>query len=101
MSETLEELKAIVNGSPDETTHIDGDKEYVKFIECEMYHYSCEWVSAYDFPLELRSLSEIKRIIELMELLGDISALGFLTESYDSGLSHKKVCEKARELLGE
>ena len=70
--ETLEELKEIIDNAPDEATHIDGDKEYVKFIECEMYHYSCEWASVYDFPLELRSLSDIERIIELMEATQDL-----------------------------
>ena len=70
--ETLEELKEIIDNAPDEATHIDGDKEYVKFIEGEMYHYSCEWASVYDFPLELRSLSDIERIIELMEATQDL-----------------------------
>lgn len=65
--ETLEELTAIIDNAPDGATHIDGDKEYVKFIEGEMYHYSCRWASDYDFPLELRSLEDIERIIELME----------------------------------
>ncbi len=70
--ETLKELKAIRDNEPEGATHIDVDDDYVKFIDDEMYHYSfvrgCGWSSDYVSPCELRSLSDINRIIELMEL---------------------------------
>ncbi|QGJ84303.1 hypothetical protein [Pseudoalteromonas phage XCL1123] len=70
--ETLKELKAIIAGKPEGATHIDVDRDYVKFIGDEMHHYSFVvgfdgWSGDYEAPCELRSLSDIERIIELME----------------------------------
>lgn len=71
MNESLEELKVIIDNAPEGATHYDEDDDYVKFIDDEMYHYSFVqgygWSSDYVSPCELRSLSDIERIIELME----------------------------------
>ena len=71
MSETLEELKAIVNNAPDGATNINDDGDYVKgsiFNEIECYCSHSGWVEIdmCDFNV-MRSLSDIKSIIELME----------------------------------
>lgn len=39
-----------------------------------------------------------KRVKDLEELLVEIKSLGFLTVGYDSGVSHKEVCLKAKTL---
>ena len=101
MSETLEELKAIVDNAPDgavsifKNTYIDGNGRFYS---------DGAWfgVNGYiEIKQPTRSLSDIKRIIELMELLEDISALGFLEEINDSGKSHRDVCKKAKLILGD
>lgn len=70
--ETLYELKAIRDNSPDGATLYDG--EYFKF-ECDDYH---RWASICDMQdwyvdiepsCDVRSLSDIKRIIEQREML--------------------------------
>ena len=70
--QTLEQLKTVSDNAPDGATHIDCDDDYVKFIDDEIYHYSFVrgygWSNDYVTPCELRSLSDINRIIELMEL---------------------------------
>jgi len=74
MSETLEGLKAIVDNAPDGATHHSTiERVYYKFeCECWMWcHYGSvlfHFVQDDDFVCEnIRSLSDIKRIIELME----------------------------------
>ena len=67
--ETLEELKAIVDNAPDGATHIDDDGDYAKYGGMYDYFYSKglrEWISTDTVSID-RSLSDIKRIIELME----------------------------------
>jgi len=103
MSETLEELKAIVDNAPDGATHIDDDGDYAKYGGMYDYFYSKglrEWISTDTVSID-RSLSDIKRIIELTELLEDISALGFLEATNNSGKSHRDVCDKAKLILGD
>ena len=74
MNESLEELKAIIDNSPEGATHYDG-KTYFRF---EMYEHGqaylvnkngtwCRGLPAYPV-YSCRSLSDIKRIVELMEL---------------------------------
>jgi len=75
MSETLEDLKAIVDNAPDGATHYSSiEGVYYKF-ECECWMWGpygsvlFHFVQGDDFVCEnIRSLSDIKRIIELMEL---------------------------------
>ena len=69
MSETLEELKSIVDNAPDGATHIDDDLLF--YIKDSRF--GLRWHNDYDglwfrceVPETLRSLSDIKRIIELM-----------------------------------
>lgn len=56
--------------------------------------------------------SKNKEHTELLKTLADIlneceqvislsAALGFYEESFDSGVSHKQLCEKYRNLVGE
>ena len=110
MSETLEELKAIIDNAEESDLFFDG--RYLNSKLDARHHvkkYHKGGISEniyYDAPLyvdtkKLRSLSDIKRIIELMELLEDISALGFLEETNDSGKSHRDACEKAKLILGD
>lgn len=100
--ETLEELKAIVENAPEGATHIDEDGDYVKPIGDELYYYSfvngVGWSTEYFIPCRMRSLSDIKRIIELMELLEGVESLGFLEPSHDSGKSHRDLCDRYKEL---
>ncbi len=78
MSETLEELKAIIGNAPVNSTHIEklesGNIYYL--IRCLVdgiygYRWYCisrqSYVECTLLTGELRSLSDIKRIIELME----------------------------------
>lgn len=67
--ETLEELKAIRDNAPDGATHIS------EFVHCYVklnvgYYFWWDGDAWYplDGPLLLRSLSDINRIIELMEI---------------------------------
>ena len=107
MRETLEQLKAIRDGAPDcghGTCFIDSESIHW-IVNCEgSWYYSLgkghSWIDS-DHPQDdIRSLSDIERQIELLELIDDIRALGFLEESHDSGVSHRKVCKRAKELLG-
>jgi hypothetical protein len=73
--ETLEELKAIIADKPEGATHIDDIKTYWKVIsEFDYYFYNrSQWNDSE--PLEnsfTRSLSDIERIIELMEQVSKI-----------------------------
>ncbi|PHQ89859.1 MAG: hypothetical protein COB48_13085 [Pseudoalteromonas sp.] len=99
-SETLEELKAIIENAPEGATHLDDDGDYVKFIDDEMYHYSFVrgygWSSDYVSPCELRSLSDIKRIIELMEAT---QGLLQIFSGVDDGYCRNEL-KAARKALG-
>lgn len=98
--ETLEELKAIIAGKPEGATDFSN-----RFNRLMFYKYSFllgwfYWDGGCYIPLntfpsnKTRSLSDIERVIELMEIVGDAAALGFLTPSFDSGVSHKQLCKK-------
>lgn len=70
MSETLEELKAIRDNAPESATLYDG--EYFKFENDEYHRWSMifdiqDWNIDLEPSCEVRSLSDIERIIELME----------------------------------
>lgn len=94
--ETLEELKAIIDNAPEGAQFFDGryfkfDGDYIQIC----INKDREWfyIDANEIRLP-RSLSDIKRIIELMEIVEDAASLGFLTPSFDSGVSHKQLCKK-------
>lgn len=103
--ETLEELKAIIASKPEGATHYSvSEQAYYKF-KCECWMWCDKGKSLFSFIQdddevcnELRSLSDIERIIELMEIVEDAAALGFLTPSFDSGVSHKQLCKKYETL---
>lgn len=75
MNESLEELKAIIDNAPEGATHADNAVSYYK-----MDSYGNQWgiwkgvwcvcvgCNTMRMPPSMRSLSDIKRIIELMEL---------------------------------
>ena len=80
MSETLEELKAIDRNQPkDGTAQIYGGEYWKQTKNLVFYVWSNvtgEYKLVPDAPKDLynlRSLSDIKRIIELMELIKDIN----------------------------
>ncbi|ANY29616.1 hypothetical protein BOX08_gp51 [Pseudoalteromonas phage BS5] len=69
--ETLEELKAIIAGKPEGATLYDG--EYFKFENDEYHRWSVifdiqDWNIDLEPSCKVRSLSDIERIIYLMEL---------------------------------
>lgn len=72
--ETLEELKAIIAGKPEGATHYSvSEQAYYKF-KCECWMWCDKGKSLFSFMQDddevcnyLRSLSDIERIIELME----------------------------------
>ena len=101
MKESLEELKAIRDGAPDGATFISiCNTSYAKFREGVFLQYCHgEWVTTGQHSIYSRTISDISARIELMELLEDIRALGFLEESHDSGVSHRNVCRRVKELL--
>lgn len=110
MRETLEQLKAIRDGAPKRATIVDIEKcGYVDYMYYDKSMIDGSRIrtctndsdSAIEYSNgNIRSLSDIERQIELLELIDDIRALGFLEESHDSGVSHRKVCKRAKELLG-
>lgn len=65
--ETLEELKAIRDNAPEDATHFDEDGDYIKISGNYLYCYNGITWFEIDFCGSLRSLSDINRIIELME----------------------------------
>ena len=67
--ENLEELKAIIAGKPEDATHIDDINTYWKVVsEFDYYFYSgSQWDDSEPLENGTRSLSDIERIIELME----------------------------------
>lgn len=72
--ETLEELKAIVENAPERATHVGEDSKYLKFRKNnDWFEYSNSFSGhsvIYTQNLDnARSLSDIERIIELMEKL--------------------------------
>ena len=67
--ETLEELKAIIAGKPDGATHITQHRCVYLYKKCDGSFFWWDgdgWFNL-DKPVCLRSLSDIERIIELME----------------------------------
>lgn len=103
--ETLEELKAIIDGKPERNTATEfavifGKVEYYRPTKLSGWYYFdvCKWIPIDRPDFATRSLSDIERIIELMGILEDTAALGFLTPSFDSGVSHKKLCKKYEAL---
>jgi len=76
--ETLEELKSIIAGAPEGATLYDG--EYFKFENDEYHRWSMVfdiqgWNIDLDPSCEVRSLSDIGLIIELMEQLNKIESV--------------------------
>ena len=73
MSETLEELKAIVDNKPDNTasefTSRFGRCKYYKFSShgCWYYYEGNNWIPIDKPQLPTRSISDIKLIIDLIE----------------------------------
>lgn len=72
--ETLEELKAIYDGAPEKATHVDSEGNYLKHNEnSDWFIWTCKHGGhrvIYTCNLDsVRSLSGIKRNIELMEAL--------------------------------
>lgn len=90
--ETLEQLKEIVKNAPEGATHYDEDGDYIKFgINYPYWYDGSTW-----FELEscgsVRSLSDIKLIIELMEEISGLKhKVGYVIEqphskdNYDLG----------------
>lgn len=88
MSESLEELKAIIDNAPDGATHFGIDCVYYQYEKADTIAIWREYTNLKStFVLSqcicmmgLRSLSDIKRIIELMELNQDmhITVAGYL-----------------------
>lgn len=68
--ETLEDLKAIIAGKPEGASHIDDIATYWKVVsEFDYYFYNgSQWDDSEPLENGTRSLSDIERIIELMEL---------------------------------
>ncbi len=75
MSETLDELKAIIYNAPDGATHFGIDFIYYKYEKADSVAIWREYTQRKSTfvlnqcicMMNLRSLSDIKRIIELME----------------------------------
>lgn len=70
MIESLEQLKAIRDNAPDDATLYDG--EYFKFENDEYYRFASicdiqDWYIDLEPSHDVRSLSDINRIIELTE----------------------------------
>lgn len=97
--ETLEELKAIIENAPEGATHYSEDGYWLIKSDGTCYCHFFNWCEESVHGDNIRSLSDIKRIIELMELVGDIAALGFLEVGHDSGKSHRDVCKKFKGLF--
>lgn len=99
--ETLEELKAIVDTSPRGATHIDNYCDYIKVVGGDFYGWSDqlnEWgVFEYADSVTMRSLSDIKRIIELMEATKCVLSIFGGVGSYGT---YRNEIEKARKALG-
>lgn len=72
--ETLKELKDILDNAPISATHYGSDNCYVKFEHTEFYYFfDGKWRVLHFDTLELmRSLSDINRIVELMEQVEQI-----------------------------
>tara|TARA_R110001592_G_C13193009_1_gene753737 strand:- start:37958 stop:38233 length:276 start_codon:yes stop_codon:yes gene_type:complete len=68
-SESLEELKAIIDNAPEGATHLDDINTYWKVIsEFDYYfHNGSQWDDSEPLENGTRSLSDIERIIELIE----------------------------------
>lgn len=98
--ESLEELKAIIDNAPEGASHVDDTYTYWKVVsEFDYYFYNgSQWDDSESIQSGTRSLSDIARIIELMGIVEDAAALGFLTPSFDSGVSHKQLCKKYEAL---
>jgi len=69
--ETLEELKAIRDNAPKcgTATHIEQKGTYIRdyFVGCQYYNSRLSAWFEFDRAARMRSISDIKRIIELME----------------------------------
>jgi len=70
--ETLEELKAIIENAPDDASSVDAEGYYIKFSNGSYYCCASKLDSWRRIEkselLTTRSLSDIKRIVELMEI---------------------------------
>ena len=95
--ETLKELKAIIAGKPEGATIVDIESDgFIDYLYCDTNAPSGEKIKSFsnsgDSAIEysngnIRSLSDIERIIELMELNQDmhITVAGYL---YGDDLAH-------------
>jgi hypothetical protein len=54
----------ILDNAPEGATHIDSDGEYAKDAGYGLEFFRLSWC-AYAHPVELRSLADVKRIVEL------------------------------------
>ena len=98
MMESLQELKAIVDNAPDGATHIDDIKTYWKVISefDYFFHNDSQWDNSEPLENGTRSLSDIKRIIELMEATQGL--LQIFASSQDGYLRNE--LNAARKALG-
>lgn len=98
--ETLKELKAIIANAPKKATHVDFNGNY--WHNSTAFYWLCcdngSTTSNAEIGNHIRKLSDIERVIELVEIVEDAAALGFLTPSFDSGVSHKALCKKYEAL---
>ena len=97
--ETLEELKAIRDRKPEGATLYDG--EYFKFENDEYHRWSSifdikDWYIDLEPSCEVRSLSDIERIIDLMEATqGMLEVLAGTPDGY-----WRNEIKAAREAIG-
>jgi hypothetical protein len=93
--ESLEKLKAIIDNAPEGATHLDDINTYWKVIsEFDYYfHNGSQWDDSEPLENGTRSLSDIERIIELMEVESDIRA------ALKSGnIQNRKILDKTVSL---
>ena len=71
--ETLEQLQSIIDNAPSGSTHVDEFKAYWKFIpeSCYYFHNGKKWDGSESIEYGTRSLSDIRRIIELEKKLAE------------------------------
>lgn len=87
--ESLAELKSIIDNAPDSATHIDNNGIYLKYDlnkVLSIFHVNYKrWQVASPMINPWRSLSDIKRIVELMEVIESLPDT-VNTEIYLKGL---------------
>ena len=95
--EKLEELKAIDADAPDDASNVDAEGYYIKFSNGSYYCCASKLDSWRRIEkselLTTRSLSDIKRIIELMEIESDIRAA-----LKSANIQNRKLLDKTNNL---